>query len=128
MIDVKIDEINIEMTELAAKQLKLIIENDYTIEDKIFRLKIDGKECHGFTYALGFTDPHQDDLVYRVQGIDIRLDPFTAFYCKQGVIEYLFDMDENREGFYFTNQNENQYRGKFFKNLDKVPPIHESGY
>lgn len=126
MIDISVEQLNIEMTELAAKQLGNIIENDYTLEGLVFRLKIKGKECHGFTYALGFTTPHADDLVYKTQNMTIHIDPFTAFYCRDGLIEYLFDLETDEEGFFFENKNEKQYRGKFFKNEALAPVMKES--
>lgn len=123
MIAVSPEEIEITMSELAVKQLKNILRNDYTLEGLCFRLKIDGKECHGFTYALGFTSCEPDDLVLNIDGITVHMDPFTGFYCKQGKIEYLFDMESNQEGFYFENLNENSYRGKFFKKENMTPKM-----
>ncbi|MAZ47008.1 MAG: hypothetical protein CME65_00505 [Halobacteriovoraceae bacterium] len=127
MIDINVEQLNIEMTDLAVKQLKNIIENDYTLEGLVFRLKIKGKECHGFTYSLGFTSEAADDLIYQVKGITIHIDPFTAYYCQEGIIEYLFDLETDQEGFFFENKNEKQYRGKFFKNEAMTPPIKDIG-
>ncbi len=126
MIDISLDQINIEISDLAAKQVQTIFENDYTLEGLVFRLKIQGKECHGFTYALGFTAPEQDDLIYHKNGIAVHIDPFTAYYCKEGLIEYLFDLDSNKEGFFFENKNEKLYRGKFFKNEEMTPKFKEA--
>ena len=131
MIDISVEQVNIEMTDLAVKQLSNIIENDYTLEGLVFRLKIKGKECHGFTYSLGFTAAASDDLIYHIQGqtkeITIHIDPFTAYYCQEGIIEYLFDLETDQEGFFFENKNEKQYRGKFFKNEAMTPPIKDIG-
>ena len=126
MIDINVEQLNIEITDLAVKQLKNIMENDYTLEGLVFRLKINGKECHGFTYAIGFTKADPDDLVYKISDIEIHIDPFTAYYCQEGIIEYLFDMDTDKEGFFFENRNEKNYRGKFFKKEGMNPPILET--
>jgi iron-sulfur cluster assembly accessory protein len=125
MIDVTIEEIKIEMTKSAFKQIELIHENDYTLSAQFFRLQIDGKGCNGFDYALGFSQKHQDDLVHTIsrdgQTVSILLDPFTAFYCKTGEIDYILDLENSAEGFHFQNNSEKQYRGKFFKDESKAP-------
>jgi len=125
MINIKVEDINFSVTNEALKQLALIIENDFTIKGQVFRLKVDGKGCGGFDYALGFTAPLEDDLIYRQkyqdQELFIHIDPFTAFYCKEGTLEYVCDIENDREGFGFINYNEEKYRGKFFKDESMVP-------
>lgn len=126
-IDISVEELSITITPNAIEQISLIQENDYTIQDQVFRLQIDGKGCGGFDYALGFTQTHPDDLIYKVSSNDksltISIDPFTAFYCKSGVIDYIFDIEKKVEGFHFENLNEKDHRGKFFKNESKVPKL-----
>ena len=125
MINVKVDEIKIIVTDEALSQLALIIENDHTIADQVFRLKVEGKGCGGFDYSLGFTAPEKDDLLYTKtyenKELTIHIDPFTAFYAKEGKLEYVCDLDNDREGFGFINDNETKYRGKFFKDESMVP-------
>jgi len=127
MIDISIDKVTIEITENAIRQICLIRENDYTLDNQVFRLKIDGKGCQGFDYAIGFADQHVDDLVLNVQKPDhqasLHLDPFTAYYCSEGTIDYIQDFEHDTEGFHFENKNEKQYRGKFFKNESKTPKM-----
>lgn len=121
MIKVDLSEIEIEVTPEATAQVKLIAEHDYTVKDQVFRLKVDGKGCGGFDYALGFTPAEKDDLIYIVDEVPIHIDPFTAYYSKQGKLEYIVDFDNDQEGFFFTNYNEKKYRGKFFKDESMVP-------
>ena len=75
----------INLSDAALRQIKLIEENDYTIEGKFFRLKVGGKGCDGFTYEMGFDEVKVDDhiLPYNTSHgrLEIILDPFTAFYC-----------------------------------------------
>ncbi len=127
MIDITKEEINLTITKNAIDQVNLIKNNDFTVSDQVFRLKIDGKGCSGFDYAMGFTTPNSDDLIIPLsqsnQTIEIYIDPFTAYYCKNGTIDFIFDLENNIDGFHFSNPNEKEYRGKFFKNLEKTPKL-----
>ncbi len=120
-------DIDIKFTQDAIDQLGIIIENDYTFENMIFRLKIDGKGCNGFDYALGFTEKFDGDINVIIPNTDDKLsyyiDPFTAFYSKKGVVDFVQDIENDSQGFIFENDNEKQYRGKFFKDESKAPPI-----
>ena len=115
-------DIKIEITVEAKSQIKLIKQHDFTVENMVFRLKVDGKGCNGFDYALGFTDREEDDLEITIGEITMVMDPFTAYYAQEGKIDYIFDHQNNTEGFYFDNYNERKYKGKFFKNEEKLPP------
>ena len=121
MIKVSVEEIKITLTESAIKQLHLIIDNDFTLSDLVFRLQISGKGCTGFEYSLGFTESEKDDLIFKTSGLNISIDPFTAFYAKEGTIDYLFDEKGDEEGFIFTNLNQKNYKGKFFKDESTLP-------
>ncbi len=113
------------LTDHAARQIKLIQENDYTLENMVFRLKIGGKGCGGFTYETGFSEPLTDDIIitreFDFATITIHIDPFTHYYCHAGVLDYLFDPDNNDDGFLFKNYNEHKHEGKFFKDESLVP-------
>ena len=129
MIDVTSEQLNIQITDQALKQIQLIKTNDYTVADMIFRLKIDGKGCSGFDYALGFTPAHPEDLIHTITSdtgnLELHIDPFSAFYCKEGMIDFILDIQNNEEGFHFENLNEKSYRGKFFKDESKAPIMKE---
>jgi Fe-S cluster assembly iron-binding protein IscA len=122
---ITIDDIRIKFTESAIGQLKLIIQNDYTLKDLFFRIKIDGKGCGGFDYALGFSEKHDDDMIIDIPDCDYQfiIDPFTAQYGSIGLVTYLQDFENDAEGFYFENENEKDHRGKFFKDESKLPNL-----
>jgi Fe-S cluster assembly iron-binding protein IscA len=103
-------------------------ENDYTLENHLFRIKIGGKGCGGFTYDTGFSLPDPDDLLiekdfpminYRLK---VLMDPFTAYYTQEATLDYLLDTNKNEEGFTLTNAQDGAHRGKFFKDESKLPP------
>ena len=47
-------ELKLQVSGAAIQQIKLMLEHDYTLKGKIFRIKIGGKGCGGFTYQTGF--------------------------------------------------------------------------
>ena len=126
-----IDEPNVNFSETALMQLKLIIENDFTLSGKYFRLLISGKGCDGFEYSVGFTDLHEDDFLIQVKcNVETQqhvvMDPFTAFYLQDTSVDYKIDIQNNTEGFVITNNKQNQYSGKFWKKKPEyVPAIKE---
>lgn len=125
MLKISNNDIQLTITETALKQWELIKEHDFTLIDKQLRLKVDGKGCHGFDYAIGFDQALQDDLTFDIQynnkNLQLIIDSFTAFYAKEGTLDYIVDFENDTEGFQFTNANEKNYRGKFFKNEALLP-------
>lgn len=114
---------SIRITSIAHEQVLLMLENDYTISDNVLRISVDGKECHGFTYAFGFDMPKENDLVAEVKDLRIHLDPFAASIFKNGEIDYLLDPSKDLDGFVLTNDDEKNFQGKFFKDESKIPVI-----
>lgn len=125
MIDRESVEIpKISLTAEAKTQLKLMLQNDYTLEGKKFRIQISGKGCDGFSYSAGFTIPHQDDFLILVDDIEILVDIFSAFYLKDTLVDFIFDFENGTEGFVISNKNQDMYSGKFWKTDErKIPPL-----
>lgn len=125
---IKESDIKLFVTDSAIRQIKLMQENDYTLEGLEFRIKIGGKGCGGFTYETGFSEKHQDDLVIKQMiplikyELKVLMDPFTAFYTQEATLDYLLDTANNEEGFVITNSAEGDHKGKFFKDESKLPP------
>lgn len=121
--------LDLNLTPRAASQINLILENDYTLENKLFRVQISGKGCSGFNYATGFDEIHEDDIIAKIfvkemnQEMKLLLDPFTAFYFHQGTIDYQIDPETNEDGFVIMNVHEETYFGKFFKDESLVPKM-----
>lgn len=118
------EDLSIFITQAAIEQILLISENDFTYEGQVFRLQISGKGCSGFEYNIGFTPVYDKDIAIKYpQGFSLTVDPFTAFYCKKGTLDYNFNPYDSEDGFLFTNDNEHLYEGKFFKDGDLVPNL-----
>lgn len=114
-------------TNFAKEQLKLIVENDFTLKGKYLRILISGKGCDGFKYSVGFADLNDDDLNISVENDDnfeVIMDPFTAFYLQNTEVDYVLDLETGDEGFVVTNKDQKKYHGKFWKkNNDLVPTL-----
>jgi Fe-S cluster assembly iron-binding protein IscA len=124
---------NILFTANAFLQLKTIIENDFTLAGKYFRILIAGKGCDGFTYSAGFTDLHVDDFEVKVMNISgdddlhIIIDPFAAFYLQNATVDFVQDYTNDTEGFVIINHAQIDYQNKFFNsNPEKLPPMIET--
>jgi len=109
------------ITESALQQIEVIQNNDYTLVDKVFRIKINAKECDGFGYFIGFTLSDQNDIKLNYNNVTLHIDPFTAYYCQNGTLDYVFEPESNEEGFQFINNNEHLFHGKFFKDEELLP-------
>ena len=115
-------------TERALSQLKLIIENDFTLAGKYFRVVVSGKGCEGFTYAAGFTDLNDDDFQVRIANTDeeiyVLVDPFAAFYLQIASVDFVQDFEQDAEGFVIVNHAQSEFKGKFWRAApEKTPPV-----
>ena len=131
----KITPPTIQLTLKAKKELALIIENDPTTPGLHFRLQITGKGCDGFTYSCGFDQQLCDDFILdlslqpHTQTLPIAIDPFTAFYLQDGIIDFVQEFAtspeiEDQEGFVIINKSEEKFRKKFWlKQNSLVPPL-----
>ncbi len=118
----------IMFTERAFSQLKLIIENDFTLAGKYFRIVVSGKGCEGFTYAAGFTDLNDDDFQVRIANVEeeiyVVVDPFAAFYLQEASVDFVQDFNLDAEGFVIVNHAQGEYKGKFWRSApEKTPPV-----
>jgi len=114
----------IKFSESALLQLKLILENDFTLMNKYFRIQITGKGCDGFSYSTGFTDLHEDDFKVLTEGVEFLIDPFSAYYLQDSKIDYVQDFENEEEGFVVTNNNQGDFAGKFWREAPgKIPPL-----
>ncbi len=118
----------IMFTQRALSQLKLIIENDFTLAGKYFRIVVSGKGCEGFTYAAGFTDVNPDDFQVRIanteEEIYIVIDSFAAFYLQEASVDFVQDFELDAEGFVIVNLAQGEFKGKFWRSApEKTPPL-----
>lgn len=119
----------VEFSDQALSQLKLILENDPTLEDKWLRIVVSGKGCDGFDYSVGFTDYQEDDFQISIdlghgKQTFVLIDPFTAFYLQHSRLDYVQDFANDEEGFVIKSIQQDEFKGKFWRtNEDKTPPL-----
>lgn len=119
---------NVQFTERALKEIELMVQNDFTLKDKHFRISISGKGCDGFDYSAGFTNRDPKDTILEISGesqkLLVLLDPFASYYLKDVSIDFIQDFENDDEGFYIQNNNQEEYSGKFWKDSpEKVPTL-----
>ena len=123
----KINLPQIKLSESALREIAFIFANDPDLQNSFFRVKIQGKECDGFTYSTFLSEKWPDDFVLDFQfesmAFKLAIDPFTAFYLQLGKIDFIADYQNDIEGFQVTNLRQKQFQGKFWtENQTKIPP------
>lgn len=117
---------HLEISKEALIQIYSIKNNDYTLAECEFRIRIDGKGCAGFTYDMGFSPMLSDDHCLEIptktrDPLRVIMDPFTAHYVQTAHLDFKMNEDENDIGFVLTNFNEKTYEGKFFEDESLLP-------
>jgi iron-sulfur cluster insertion protein len=118
----------------AIEQWLLMLIHDQTLLERSYlRLHIEGKGCDGFDYAVIFDQLKDKDIVLfheqqdfpqhtQYPALHLVIDSFTSFYLQQATLDYLWDPEQNQDGFYLLNHNQEQFQGKFWKdNPEKIP-------
>ncbi|MDH5580743.1 MAG: hypothetical protein OEY33_02475 [Bdellovibrionales bacterium] len=112
----------VKITPTAYDQLQLILTNDFTLEGKSLRISIQGKECDGFVYAIGFDYQKPGDKLYKANELNIIIDPFADFYLKNFIIDFATDYEADQEGFVVENLEQEKYHGKFWREYPELAP------
>ena len=94
----------VKLTPKAIEVIVGVIDEDPTIGDYYVRVAIRGGGCSGYTYALDFDGPDEDDLVLSMgPQLDVVIDPHSAQLLAGTTIDYQDQVWE--KGFVFINPN-----------------------
>ena len=98
----------INVTELAAKEVKRIIESEASWDDKskkmYLRVGVMGGGCSGFRYSLDLTEEKTDnDEVFPQHGVVIICDSKSHLYLDGATIDFKDGVMDR--GFVFNNPN-----------------------
>jgi iron-sulfur cluster assembly protein len=95
----------IELTELAAREIKTIVEQQELDAEKVrLRVGVKGGGCSGFSYLLDLTENAGDnDEVFDQHGIKVVCDPKSYLYLNGTTID--FKDEVMGRGFVFNNPN-----------------------
>lgn len=90
------------LTAKAVEMIKLTRSQEGMDESYGLRVAVMGGGCSGFQYALDFEQEGRDtDETFEVEGLKVFVDPVSARYLEDVVIDYVFGM--NGAGFKFNN-------------------------
>lgn len=115
----------IRITDYAREKIDFMRKNDFTLADKKYlRIQIQGKGCSGFEYGVGLSDEirENDQVIPYDENLSIRLDSFTSFYVRNATLDYIFDPENDLDGWIFTNEDEHLFQDKFWKNNPQLKP------
>lgn len=90
------------LTAKAVEMIKLTRTQEGMDETYGLRVAVMGGGCSGFQYALDFEqEARETDETFEVDGLRVFVDPVSARYLADVVIDYVFGM--NGAGFKFNN-------------------------
>ena len=90
------------LTAKAVEMIKLTRSQEGMDESYGLRVAVMGGGCSGFQYALDFEQEARDtDETFEVDGLRVFVDPVSARYLEDVVVDYVFGM--NGAGFKFNN-------------------------
>ncbi len=98
-------EVSVVVTPVAAVEVKRFMEAENVSPDVGgLRVSVQPGGCSGFKYGLLIEDqPAEDDYIIAQEGFKMFVDPFSAQYINQVVIDYTSSMQGS--GFTFKNPN-----------------------
>ncbi|MER2494144.1 iron-sulfur cluster insertion protein ErpA [Catenovulum sediminis] len=97
------DQIPLNFTDAAAKQVKLLIEEEENPDLK-FRVYITGGGCSGFQYGFTFDEKvNEGDMLIEKEGVNLVVDPMSLQYLMGGEVDYTSGLEGSR--FFVKNPN-----------------------
>ncbi len=94
----------IKISEKAAKQIKVVMEENQVPENYALRVGVKGGGCSGLTYTLGFDgEAREGDTVIEDNGVKLFVDGKSLFYLMGTVLDFTDGL--NGKGFIFNNPN-----------------------
>tara|TARA_Y100000310_G_C20394663_1_gene674490 strand:+ start:312 stop:638 length:327 start_codon:yes stop_codon:yes gene_type:complete len=98
--------VTVTLTERAVTAARAAVEDEEPAPLGI-RVGVVGGGCSGYSYAMDFVDDgvDEEDMVLRLEGIDVYIDPHSAQLLSGTEIDYIDTLQ--RRGFVFNNPNAN---------------------
>jgi iron-sulfur cluster assembly protein len=92
----------ITLTENAAKHIKSLV-TDQGLQGKALRVYVEAGGCSGMEYGMAFDEKKPDDEVVKQDGVEVLIDPMSANFLKNSVIDYIDSLQGS--GFQIKNPN-----------------------
>lgn len=97
-------EIEINVTEKAAKEIKRIMSENKVSDDYGLRVGVKGGGCSGLTYSLGFDmEKREGDSIIEMNGVKLFVDGKSLFYLSGTELDFSDGL--SGKGFIFNNPN-----------------------
>ncbi len=97
----------LKITEVAAKEIKKVIEEQNLEKNTNVRVQVQGGGCSGYQYGLAFEDPdsfnEEVDDVYEQHGLKVVVDKKSMLYLDGTEVDFMEDL--SKRGFVFNNPN-----------------------
>jgi iron-sulfur cluster assembly accessory protein len=93
----------LSLTDSAVEKVKYFATSMPDSEGKPLRIFVQGGGCSGFQYGFQFDEKHDDDNVIEQGGVTVLVDPQSATYLKDSVVNYVEDF--RGAGFSVENPN-----------------------
>jgi len=93
----------ITLTPRAAEQVRSMLREVDSPENKRLRVFVESGGCSGFQYGMSFDLPKPDDQVLQSEGLSILMDPSSLAYLNGSSID--FDDGLQGKGFEIKNPN-----------------------
>ena len=92
----------INLTPGAVSEVKRLMAKENK-PDTALRIGVRSGGCSGFSYVLGFDQPHPEDKVEEIEGIKLVVDPKSVAYLEGMQLDYQDGLQG--KGFAFHNPN-----------------------
>jgi len=93
----------ISLTDIAIETVIETMKSDETVTATHLRVAVQGGGCAGYSYALDFDDPDEDDLVLEFGKLSVCIDAHSAALLEGTIIDYV--NQPLKSGFVFNNPN-----------------------
>lgn len=93
----------VTVTERAEREIRSIFEREQPEISTGLRLGVVGGGCSGLSYEMEFSETRSNDRVLSFEGFQVLLDPKSAIYLKDVVLD--FEDGLKGKGFVFKNPN-----------------------
>ena len=92
----------ITLTENATKHVSALLK-EQNAEGKALRVYVEAGGCSGMEYGMAFDEKKADDAVVQQDGVEVIIDPMSANFLKDSVIDYVDSLQGS--GFQIKNPN-----------------------
>lgn len=97
-------DLDLSLTDTAAQKVKEFMDEQGAVDGAGLRVAVLPGGCSGFQYSLNIEDaPEEDDEIFRISGVKMFVDPFSAQYLEGVEIDYVSSF--MGAGFSFSNPN-----------------------